>query len=81
MQVIYGDTDSIMVYTASDDRRAAKELAAKIKKEINKRWARVRARGWLCLSRGRSTQLDRENQQESCIPACLQFGTPCAYRT
>lgn len=37
-EVIYGDTDSIMVYTGTDDVRAARDLGARIKKEVNKRY-------------------------------------------
>jgi len=37
-EVIYGDTDSIMIYTGSDDMKAAHELAGRIKREINKRY-------------------------------------------
>lgn len=36
IQVIYGDTDSIMVYTGTDDIQAARDLGARIKKEVNK---------------------------------------------
>ncbi|EFJ41338.1 hypothetical protein VOLCADRAFT_107737 [Volvox carteri f. nagariensis] len=37
-EVIYGDTDSIMVATHSDSVEEARELGAKIKKEVNKRY-------------------------------------------
>ncbi|KAG2500449.1 hypothetical protein HYH03_002016 [Edaphochlamys debaryana] len=37
-EVIYGDTDSIMVATRSDCVDEAKQLAARIKKEVNKRY-------------------------------------------
>ena len=36
-QVIYGDTDSIMIHTGSDNLAAARELGARVKKEVNKR--------------------------------------------
>lgn len=33
-QVIYGDTDSVMIYTATDDVREARDLGARIKREV-----------------------------------------------
>lgn len=36
-QVIYGDTDSIMINTGSNDLAAARELGQRIKREVNKR--------------------------------------------
>lgn len=35
-QVIYGDTDSIMIHTGLDNLAQAKEIGSKVKKEINK---------------------------------------------
>jgi len=46
-QVIYGDTDSIMVHTNSDDINAAHDLAGRIKREINKRCVCVHARAFV----------------------------------
>ena len=37
-QVIYGDTDSIMVATGAQDLQAAGQLAGRIKREVNKRY-------------------------------------------
>ncbi|KAL6757111.1 hypothetical protein V8C86DRAFT_3135851 [Haematococcus lacustris] len=37
-EVIYGDTDSIMIYTGSDDLTAVRELGARIKREVNRRY-------------------------------------------
>lgn len=37
-QVIYGDTDSIMICTRSDSLDEARMLGARIKKEVNKRY-------------------------------------------
>ncbi|GFH09747.1 DNA polymerase, partial [Haematococcus lacustris] len=37
-EVIYGDTDSIMIYTGSDDLMAVRELGARIKREVNRRY-------------------------------------------
>ncbi|GAX83060.1 hypothetical protein CEUSTIGMA_g10486.t1 [Chlamydomonas eustigma] len=37
-EVIYGDTDSVMVHTSTDEVRAARDLGARIKKEVNKRY-------------------------------------------
>ena len=34
VQVIYGDTDSVMIYTATDDVREARDLGARIKREV-----------------------------------------------
>jgi DNA polymerase elongation subunit (family B) len=36
-QVIYGDTDSIMIHTNSNDYEAAEALGAKVKAAVN-RW-------------------------------------------
>ena len=33
-QVIYGDTDSVMIYTGTDDVREARDLGGRIKKEV-----------------------------------------------
>ena len=38
MQVIYGDTDSIMVATGAQDLQEAAQLAGRIKREVNKRY-------------------------------------------
>ena len=38
MEVIYGDTDSIMVASGSDDLREARKMADGLKKEINKHY-------------------------------------------
>ncbi len=38
VQVIYGDTDSIMIHTATHDVAAAKSLGEKIKLQVNKRY-------------------------------------------
>lgn len=38
LQVIYGDTDSIMIHTRSDSVDEARMLGARIKKEVNKRY-------------------------------------------
>ncbi len=38
MQVIYGDTDSIMVNTGSTEIEEVKQLGEKVKKEVNKRY-------------------------------------------
>ena len=37
-QVIYGDTDSIMVATGAQDLQEAAQLAGRIKREVNKRY-------------------------------------------
>jgi len=37
-EVIYGDTDSIMVYTATDDLQEVKKIGNEIKKEVNKKY-------------------------------------------
>lgn len=37
-QVIYGDTDSIMVNTGSTDIEEVKQLGERVKKEVNKRY-------------------------------------------
>lgn len=37
LQVIYGDTDSIMIHTNSNDYEAAEALGAKVKAAVN-RW-------------------------------------------
>ena len=37
-QVIYGDTDSIMVNSVSDDLREAKKMADALKREVNKHY-------------------------------------------
>ncbi|XP_023729071.1 DNA polymerase alpha catalytic subunit [Lactuca sativa] len=39
--VIYGDTDSIMIYTGLDDINKAKSIAGNIIKEVNKRYKRL----------------------------------------
>ena len=33
-QVIYGDTDSVMIHTGTDDVREARDLGARIKREV-----------------------------------------------
>ena len=38
MQVIYGDTDSIMVHSNTDDLREAKKMADMLKREVNKHY-------------------------------------------
>jgi DNA polymerase alpha subunit A len=38
LDVIYGDTDSIMIYTGCDDLAKVKELGRKVKKEVNKHY-------------------------------------------
>ena len=38
MQVIYGDTDSIMIHTGTSDVAAARQLGANIKREVNRRY-------------------------------------------
>lgn len=40
-QVIYGDTDSIMIHTGTDSLTAARELGARVKKEVNRRCVTV----------------------------------------
>ena len=35
-QVIYGDTDSVMIYTGTDDVREARDLGARIKREVGR---------------------------------------------
>ena len=37
-EVVYGDTDSIMVYTNTNVFKEATEIGQKIKKEINKKY-------------------------------------------
>mgnify|MGYP000682548209 CR=1 FL=1 len=37
-QVIYGDTDSIMISTGTDDLVKAKEVGNTLKKEVNKQY-------------------------------------------
>jgi len=37
-EVIYGDTDSIMVYTATDDLQEVKKIGNEIKREVNKKY-------------------------------------------
>jgi len=39
LDVIYGDTDSVMVHTGSDDLEKAVALGRAIQKEVNKRCA------------------------------------------
>jgi len=38
LEVIYGDTDSIMINTRTDDLAVVKDLGAKVKKAVNKRY-------------------------------------------
>jgi hypothetical protein len=38
LQVIYGDTDSIMIHTGTSDVAAARQLGASIKREVNRRY-------------------------------------------
>ena len=38
MQVIYGDTDSIMIRTDSNREEEARALAQRVKKEVNQRY-------------------------------------------
>jgi DNA polymerase alpha subunit A len=38
LEVIYGDTDSIMIYTASDDLAEVKALGQKLKAAVNKKY-------------------------------------------
>ncbi|MEW5309277.1 MAG: hypothetical protein WDW38_001173 [Sanguina aurantia] len=38
MEVIYGDTDSIMIYTGTDDTAAARVAGERVKKEVNRRY-------------------------------------------
>eukprot|EP00955_Chlamydomonas_euryale_P066762 359639-Chlamydomonas_euryale.AAC.3 len=47
-EVIYGDTDSIMINTGTDDVRAARELAARIKREVRARCQALAGRTFLC---------------------------------
>lgn len=37
-QVVYGDTDSIMIHTGTKDLNAARQLGASVKREVNKRY-------------------------------------------
>jgi len=39
LDVIYGDTDSVMIHTASTDIRAVKEMGRKMVAEVNKRYS------------------------------------------
>ncbi|KAI7738239.1 hypothetical protein M8C21_009770, partial [Ambrosia artemisiifolia] len=41
LEVIYGDTDSIMIYTGLDDISKAKSIAGNVIKEVNKRYKRL----------------------------------------
>ncbi|XP_076949906.1 DNA polymerase alpha catalytic subunit-like [Bidens hawaiensis] len=41
LEVIYGDTDSIMIYTGLDDITKAKAIAGNVIKEVNKRYKRL----------------------------------------
>lgn len=38
LQVVYGDTDSIMIHTGTSEIDVALQLGASIKKEVNKRY-------------------------------------------
>jgi len=38
LEVIYGDTDSIMINTRTDDLAVVKDLGLKVKKAVNKRY-------------------------------------------
>ena len=38
LEVVYGDTDSIMINTGSDDLGAVRKIGAAVKKEVNKRY-------------------------------------------
>ena len=38
LEVIYGDTDSVMVYSGSDDLHAARKMADVLKREVNKHY-------------------------------------------
>ncbi|MCL7024541.1 hypothetical protein MKW94_001907 [Papaver nudicaule] len=38
LEVIYGDTDSIMIYTGLDDIEKSKEIASKVIKQVNKKY-------------------------------------------
>ena len=38
MEVIYGDTDSVMVHSATDDLAAARKMADTLKREVNKHY-------------------------------------------
>eukprot|EP00965_Chrysotila_dentata_P230760 6197973-Pleurochrysis_carterae.AAC.4 len=40
-QVIYGDTDSVMVHSATDDLAAARKMADALKREVNKHYRRA----------------------------------------
>jgi DNA polymerase alpha subunit A len=40
-EVIYGDTDSIMVYTATDDLEEVKKIGSEIKREVNKKYNKL----------------------------------------
>lgn len=42
LQVIYGDTDSIMIHTNSNDYEQAEQLGARIKTAVN-RWGAAQA--------------------------------------
>ncbi|KAI3799023.1 hypothetical protein L1987_34311 [Smallanthus sonchifolius] len=41
LEVIYGDTDSIMIYTGLDDISKAKSIAGNVIREVNKRYKRL----------------------------------------
>ncbi|KAL8247014.1 hypothetical protein R6Q59_008230 [Mikania micrantha] len=41
LEVIYGDTDSIMIYTGLDDITKAKSIAGNVIREVNKRYKRL----------------------------------------
>ncbi|KAJ0704122.1 putative DNA-directed DNA polymerase [Helianthus annuus] len=41
LEVIYGDTDSIMIYTGLDDISKAKAIAGNVIREVNKRYKRL----------------------------------------
>lgn len=38
LQVIYGDTDSIMINSGTTDTNEVKQLGERVKKEVNKRY-------------------------------------------
>ena len=74
MEVIYGDTDSIMINTASTDLAVVKDMGNQVKKEVNKLYKTLEIeidgvfKSMLLLKKKKYAALVVEEKADGCAP-------------
>jgi len=78
LDVIYGDTDSIMIATGKDDLREVKAIGAAVKKEVNKRYRLLEIeqdgvfKAMLLLKKKKYAALKVEERQDGTLATSIE---------